>query len=117
MLDFVALSKMKPAEAQAALNAERAASAAALAAAQAAAAKGNGKVTMKVSVKGALSLYGINGKFPVTMYREQWTRVLDMAEDIRGFITANSKPKPDYSTKDKDGKDIVAKAYLVVKAD
>ena len=45
-------------------------------------------VTMKVSEKGALSIYGM-GRFPVTLYKEQWLRLLDMSEDIRAFIAAN----------------------------
>jgi hypothetical protein len=43
---------------------------------------------MKVSEKGAVSVYGI-GRFPVTLYKEQWLRLLDMADDIRAFIAAN----------------------------
>jgi hypothetical protein len=45
-------------------------------------------VTLKVSEKGALSVYGM-GRFPVTLYKEQWTKLLDMADDIRGFIRDN----------------------------
>jgi hypothetical protein len=33
-------------------------------------------------------VYGL-GRFPVTLYKEQWTRLLDMADDIRAFITEN----------------------------
>ena len=44
-----------------------------------------GAVQLKVSQKGAVSLYGL-GRFPVTLYKEQWTRVLDMADEIRAFI-------------------------------
>src|SRR6476661_5651102 len=43
---------------------------------------------MKVSEKGAVSIYGM-GRFPVTLYKEQWLKLLDMADDIRGFIKAN----------------------------
>ena len=43
---------------------------------------------MKVSEKGALSIYGM-GRFPVTLYKEQWLKLLDNADDIRGFIAAN----------------------------
>jgi len=43
---------------------------------------------LKVSEKGALSIYGM-GRFPVTLYKEQWLRLLDMSEDIRAFIVAN----------------------------
>jgi hypothetical protein len=44
---------------------------------------------LKVSEKGAVSIYGM-GKFPVTLYKEQWLRLLDIADDIRAFIAANS---------------------------
>jgi len=43
---------------------------------------------MKVSEKGAVSVYGM-GRFPVTLYKEQWLRLLGMSDDIRSFITAN----------------------------
>jgi len=45
-------------------------------------------ISMKVSEKGGLSIYGL-GRFPVTLYKEQWTRLLDMADEIRKFIAAN----------------------------
>jgi hypothetical protein len=44
--------------------------------------------TLKVSEKGGVSVYGL-GRFPVTLYKEQWTRLLDMADDIRAFIAEN----------------------------
>jgi len=47
-----------------------------------------GQLSMKVSEKGALSVYGL-GRFPVTLYREQWVKLLGMADDIRKFIEAN----------------------------
>jgi hypothetical protein len=43
---------------------------------------------MKVSEKGAVSIYGM-GRFPVTLYKEQWLRLLDMSDEIRAFIAAN----------------------------
>jgi hypothetical protein len=43
---------------------------------------------LKVSEKGAVSVYGL-GRFPVTLYKEQWLRLLDTADDIRTFIAAN----------------------------
>ncbi len=49
---------------------------------------GRGKSTLKVSEKGALSVYGM-GLFPVTLYKEQWLRLLEMADEIRAFIAAN----------------------------
>ena len=45
-------------------------------------------VSLKVSEKGGVSVYGL-GRFPVTLYKEQWTRLLDMADDIRSFIREN----------------------------
>src|SRR5712691_3039226 len=45
-------------------------------------------IRMKVSEKGAVSIYGM-GRFPVTLYKEQWVKLLDMADDIRAFIAAN----------------------------
>ena len=42
--------------------------------------------TLKVSEKGGVSVYGL-GRFPVTLYKEQWQKLLDMADDIRTFIT------------------------------
>jgi len=45
-------------------------------------------VSMKVSEKGGVSIYGL-GRFPVTLYKEQWGKLLDMADDIRAFIRDN----------------------------
>lgn len=45
-------------------------------------------VRMKVSEKGGVSVYGM-GRFPVTLYKEQWLKLLDMSDDIRAFISAN----------------------------
>jgi hypothetical protein len=42
-------------------------------------------MTLKVSEKGGVSVYGL-GRFPVTLYKEQWERLLGMADDIRAFI-------------------------------
>lgn len=47
-----------------------------------------GQMSLKVSEKGALSVYGL-GRFPVTLYREQWEKLLGMADDIRRFIQDN----------------------------
>jgi hypothetical protein len=41
--------------------------------------------SMKVSEKGAVSVYGL-GRFPVTLYKEQWEKLLSMAGDIKAFI-------------------------------
>ncbi len=45
-------------------------------------------VSLKVSEKGGVSVYGL-GRFPVTLYKEQWLRLLDMGEEIRAFIREN----------------------------
>ena len=47
-----------------------------------------GQMSLKVSEKGALSVYGL-GRFPVTLYREQWEKLLGMSEEIRRFIHEN----------------------------
>ena len=41
-----------------------------------------------MSDKGGVSVYGL-GRFPVTLYKEQWTKLLDMADEIRAFIREN----------------------------
>ena len=46
-------------------------------------------VSLKVSEKGGVSVYGL-GRFPVTLYKEQWERLLDMANDIRTFIAEHA---------------------------
>jgi hypothetical protein len=45
-------------------------------------------LSLKVSEKGALSVYGM-GRFPVTLYKEQWLKLLEISEDILAFIKAN----------------------------
>ena len=45
-------------------------------------------ISMKVSEKGGLSVYGL-GRFPITLYKEQWTKLLDMSDDIRQFLAAH----------------------------
>ena len=57
-----------------------------------------GKLSLRVSEKGALSVYGM-GRFPVTLYKEQWLRLLGIAEEIKAFIEANSER---LKTKDSD---------------
>ena len=54
-------------------------------------------VSLKVSEKGGVSVYGL-GRFPVTLYKEQWTKLLGMAEEIRSFIKEHDselKAKPE----------------------
>ena len=50
--------------------------------------KRGGALSLKVSQKGAVSLYGM-GRFPVTLYKEQWTRVIEFADEIKKFIDEN----------------------------
>lgn len=53
-------------------------------------------VSLKVSEKGGVSVYGL-GRFPVTLYKEQWEKLLDMADEIRAFLRENAaklKTKP-----------------------
>ena len=53
--------------------------------------------SLKVSEKGGVSVYGL-GRFPVTLYKEQWTRLLAMSDDIKAFIAehdADLKTKPE----------------------
>jgi hypothetical protein len=46
-------------------------------------------LSLKVSEKGAVSLYGV-GRFPVTLYKEQWAKVLGMKDDIEKFLNDNA---------------------------
>ena len=48
-----------------------------------------GGVSFKVSEKGGVSVYGL-GRFPVTLYKEQWAKLLDLADDLRAFIKAHA---------------------------
>ena len=57
------------------------------------------RVTLKVSEKGALSLYGM-GRFPLTLYKSQWLRLLDEADAIRAFIKAHNSVLVDKAAKE-----------------
>lgn len=46
-------------------------------------------LSLKVSAKGAVSIYGLQ-RFPVTLYKGQWEKVLNMADEIKSFINANA---------------------------
>jgi hypothetical protein len=48
-----------------------------------------GALSMKVSEKGALSIYGM-GRFPVTLYKEQWLKLLGIADQIKKYIEENN---------------------------
>jgi len=50
--------------------------------------KRSGKLEFKVGEKGGISVYGL-GRFPVTLYYEQWLRLLESAEDLRAFMESN----------------------------
>jgi hypothetical protein len=50
--------------------------------------RGSRATSLKVSEKGGVSVYGL-GRFPVTLYKEQWAKLLEMADDIRAFIKEN----------------------------
>ena len=49
-----------------------------------------GQLRLKISEKGGLSVYGL-GRFPVTLYKEQWTRLLDHADEIKNFLQNNDQ--------------------------
>jgi ribosome-interacting GTPase 1 len=50
--------------------------------------KRSGEMQFKVGEKGGVSVYGL-GRFPVTLYYEQWQRLLGAAEDIKAFLEEN----------------------------
>ena len=50
--------------------------------------KQSGNLEFKVGEKGGVSVYGL-GRFPVTLYYEQWNKLLDATEDLRAFLEAN----------------------------
>jgi hypothetical protein len=50
--------------------------------------RGSRGTSLKVSEKGGVSVYGL-GRFPITLYKEQWRKLLDMSDDIRQFIAEN----------------------------
>jgi hypothetical protein len=56
-----------------------------------------GQLSLRVSEKGAVSVYGM-GRFPVTLYREQWDKLLGMSDQIKQFIQEN-----DHLLKKKEG--------------
>ena len=59
-----------------------------------------GQLRLKVSEKGGLSIYGL-GRFPVTLYKEQWVRLLDYADEIRSFLKDNDRQLK--AKQDRDG--------------
>ncbi|MBI4890491.1 MAG: hypothetical protein HY821_07675 [Acidobacteria bacterium] len=50
----------------------------------------NAGITFKVSEKGAVSVYGL-GRFPVTLYKEQWERLMAASDQLKGFIADNAE--------------------------
>jgi hypothetical protein len=49
-----------------------------------------GSLSLKISEKGALSVYGL-GRFPVTLYKEQWLKLLGISDEIKSFIEENNQ--------------------------
>lgn len=47
------------------------------------------EISFKIGEKGGLSVYGL-GRFPVTLYKEQWIKLLDKSNDIRDFLNENA---------------------------
>ncbi|HXW61284.1 MAG TPA: hypothetical protein VEJ45_01695 [Candidatus Acidoferrales bacterium] len=47
-----------------------------------------GSLEFRVGEKGGVSVYGL-GRFPVTLYYEQWIRLIDVANDLRAFLEEN----------------------------
>lgn len=50
----------------------------------------SGSLEFRVGEKGGVSVYGL-GRFPVTLYYEQWNRLLDQAENLRAFLEENKR--------------------------
>lgn len=76
-------------------------------------AAGVGKVSLKVSEKGALSLYGM-GRFPVTLYKGQWETIFAQKETIEKFIADNGsklKNKEDESDEERKARLARVAAY------
>lgn len=63
--------------------------------------KRGGALHLKVSQKGAVSLYGM-GRFPVTLYKEQWLRLLGYGDEIKQFIEENAAQLKTKGDKDAD---------------
>jgi hypothetical protein len=55
------------------------------------------KLTFQVSAKKAVSVYGLNARFPITLYADQWNRLFEVADDLRSFIADN---RPSLATKE-----------------
>lgn len=62
----------------------------------------NEKLKLNVSQKGAVSLYGL-GRFPITLYKDQWLAVLDEVDNIREFIQVNEDKLVTKEDKKNDG--------------
>jgi hypothetical protein len=61
-------------------------------------------ISLRVSEKGGVSVYGL-GRFPVTLYKEQWGKLLDMADDIRAFIKEHETELKTKEEKTKGGQE------------
>lgn len=69
--------------------------------AAASAAAGAKSLTFKISEKGAVSVYGLNARFPVSLYAEQWERLLGAADELKAFLKANADKLPAKSDRPK----------------
>jgi len=63
---------------------------------QAKATRQSSELSFKVSEKGAVSVYGLNSRFPVTLYYEQWLRLIEAIERLKLFMAAH---KPELAVK------------------
>ena len=86
---------------------------AALEAALKAKSSSTGKMTLKVSELGALSVYGM-GRFPTTLYRSQWEALLAKSEEVKAFILAHEK---DFATGKDDPRFLKVRADRAAKAE
>ena len=65
--------------------------------------KNTSGIYLKVSQKGGVSVYGLNRRYPVTLYKNQWETLLGIAEEIKKFIEINEAclSKPEYNKEEK----------------
>ena len=49
-----------------------------------------GKLSFKVGEKGGVSVFGLNARFPVTLYGQQWERLIAAIPELQAFLVANA---------------------------
>lgn len=76
--------------------------------ATASAAAGAKSLTFKISEKGAVSVYGLNARFPVSLYAEQWERLLSAADELKAFLKTNADKLPAKSERKAPAAQVVA---------